>query len=188
MRHPAETDLALLAGGECGPISRFLLRRHVNACRECASKVARFQRLRADLAQIAPPELDWDLLAAEMKANIRLGIEAGECVRESAPRREWNPRIAVAFASLTFLIVAGLTMKSHVVPANPSVALQRKPVLESTVLQSTEAGLELRDGDSSITLTNRNGTIADQTVNAQGEIGARYVKDGAVVMTNVSLN
>jgi hypothetical protein len=184
MRHPADTDLALLAGGECGRISRFLLKRHVDECRECTGKVVRFERLRADLARMAAPDLDWDSLAGEMKANIRLGLEAGECVRGREPRREWNPRIAVAFASLTFLIVAGFTMRSQVVPAlHTGAAADRNPVLEST-----GAGLELRDGESSITLVNRNGAIADQTVNAQGEIGARYVKDGAVVMTNVSLD
>jgi anti-sigma factor RsiW len=190
MRHPDENELALLAGGECGRVARFLLNRHVRDCRECTAKVARFEILRADLARMAPPELDWDRLAAEMKANIRLGLEAGECVRaphlsSGGLRRQWNPRLAVAFASLTFLIAAGLTMKSHVVPAAP-VATQK--IESSPVLESSGAGVQFRDGESSITLTNRSGAIADQTVNAQGEIGARYVEHGAVTITNVSLN
>jgi hypothetical protein len=181
MRHPAETDLALVAGGDCGRVSGFLLRRHVRDCRECAGKVARLEILRSDLALMASPELDWNRLAAEMKANIRLGIEAGECVRDREPARQRNPRLTVAFASLAFLLVAGLTMKSHVVPQ--AVETARNPVLEST-----GAGLELRDGLSSITLTSREGAVADQTVNAQGEIRARYVEHGAVTITNVSLN
>jgi hypothetical protein len=72
-------------------------------------------------------------------------------------------------------------MKSHVVP--PAVQSAENPVLESS-----GAGLELRDGSSSITLTNRAGAVADQTVNAQGEIRARYVEHGAVTITDVSLD
>ena len=35
-----------------------------------------------------------------MRANIHVGLEAGECVRQAAVRRSWNPKLAVAFASL----------------------------------------------------------------------------------------
>ena len=177
--HPDETDLALLAGGECGRVSRFFLQRHVRDCRECTAKVAYFEILRADLARMAPPELDWNRLAAEMKANIRLGLEAGACVRDLEPRRQWNPRLAVAFASVVFLAGAGLTMKSRL-PQHEVVA-QATPVLESS-----GAGLELRDGASSIMLLNRSGSVADQTVSAEGEIRARRVENGTVTITNVS--
>jgi hypothetical protein len=177
--HPNETELALLAGGECGRVSRFFLQRHVRECRECTAKVAHFEILRADLARIAPPELDWNRLAAEMKANIRLGIEAGECVRDSESARGWNPRLTVAFASVLFLICAGITMKSRV--AAPEVAVSNTPVVESTV-----AGLELRTGASSITLLNRGGGApANQTVSAQG-IRATNVSNGTVTITNAS--
>jgi len=180
--HPSETDLALLAGGECSGVSRFFLQRHVRECRECTAKVAQFEILRADLARIAPPELDWNRLAAEMKANIRLGIEAGECVRDAETRHRWNPRLAMAFASLTFLICASLTMKSTVAPVQNALRTTNQPVLEST-----GAGLELRDGLSSFALLNRSGSLADQTVSAQGEIRACNVENGTVTITNVSL-
>jgi len=179
--HPKETDLALLAGGEYGRVTRFLLARHVRTCRECAARVAHFEMLRADLAGMAEPELDWNRLAAEMKANIRLGIEAGECVRDVERPRRWNPRLAVVFASLTFLIAAGLTMKSTVAPP------QAPERVVSPVLESTGAVLELRNGASSITLLNRNGSIADQTVSAEGKISARDVQSGAVTINNVYL-
>ena len=182
--HPKETDLALLAGGECGRVTQFLLGRHVRTCRECTGKVAHFEMLRADVSRMPAPELDWSRLAAEMKANIRLGIEAGECVRAMERPRRWNPRLAVAFASLTVLIAAGLVMKSGV--AAPQAA-ERAVSSTNPVLESTGAGLELRNGASSITLLNRNGSIADQTVSAEGEIGARSVKNGAVIINNVYL-
>jgi len=177
--HPGETQLALLAGGECSRVSRFFLQRHVRDCRQCTAKVANFEMLRADLARIAPPELDWNRLAAEMKANIRLGIEAGECVRLLEPARRWNPRLTVAFASLTFLIGAGLMMKSRVAP--PEVAVANTPVVESTGL-----GLELRAGASSITLlNNQGGSLANQAVSAQG-IRATNISNGTVTITNAS--
>jgi hypothetical protein len=38
--------------------------------------------MRAILPELAAtPEISWNRLAAEMKANIRLGLAAGECVR-----------------------------------------------------------------------------------------------------------
>ena len=177
--HPSETDLALLAGGECGPVTRFFLRRHVRICRECTAKVAHFEILRADLMRLSPPELDWNRLAAEMKANIRLGLEAGACVGEFESQRHWNPRLAIAFASVTFLVCAGFVMKSTL-PQHEAVA-ETSPVLEST-----GAGLEFRDGANSIMLLNRNGAVADQTVSADGEIRARRVENGTVTITNVS--
>jgi hypothetical protein len=177
--HPSEADLALLAGGECGRVSRFFLQRHVRDCRECTAKVAHFEILRTDLARMSPPDLDWSRLAAEMKANIRLGLEAGACVRDIERRHGWNPRLAVAFASVAFLICAGLTMKSRLP--------QREIVAQATpVLESTGAGLEFRDGASSIMLLNGKGLVADQTVNAEGEIRARRVENGTVTITNVS--
>lgn len=176
--HPSETQLALLAGDECSRVSRFFLRRHVRDCRECTAKVAHFEILRADLARIAPPELDWNHLAAEMKANIRLGIEAGECVRVPEPARRWNPRLTVAFASLSFLVFAGLTMKSRVAPPELAAA-------NTSVVESTGEGLELRAGASSITLLNRGGSLANQAVSAQG-IRATNISNGTVTITNAS--
>jgi hypothetical protein len=175
--HPEEADLALLAGGECGRVSRFFLQRHVRTCRECTERVARFELLREDLAQLPVPDVDWRSLEVEMKANIRLGLAAGECVRLVSPRRPWNPRLTVAFASLSFLVCAGLIMHGP----------GKRQAETAPVLESTGAGLELRDGASSITLINRPGSTTDQTVSAQGEIRARNVQGGSVTITNVSL-
>ena len=66
--HPKDADLALLAGGDCGRVTRFLVAKHVRGCRECTAKVAHFEMLRADVSRMPAPELDWSRLAAEMKA------------------------------------------------------------------------------------------------------------------------
>ena len=55
------------------------------------------------------------------------------------------------------------------------------------MLESSGTGLELRSGTSSITLLNGGGSVADQTVSAEGEIRARSVKNGAVIINDVYL-
>jgi hypothetical protein len=179
--HPSETDLALFAGGDCSRFSRFFLARHVRQCRECMDTVSRFELLRLEVRDPEPPALDWDRMAAEMRANIHLGLEAGECVRSVRAPGVWNPRLAVAFASLMLLACAGFFLKG---PTEVPVVKAAAPVLEST-----GSGLEVRTGTASMTLLNRHGAVADQTVNAQGEIRARYVDGdtGAVTINNVYL-
>ncbi len=180
--HPTESELALLASGDCGPLSRRFLSRHVRDCSECTAEVARFETLRAQAAEAPAPEMDWSRIAAEMRANINLGLEAGECVRTrgTVARVFWNPRVGVAFASLALLVSAGFLMKSPAPhPVRPS----------APVLESSGSGLELREGSSSLTILNHHGAIASQTVSAQGEIGARYIDGdtGAVTINNVYL-
>jgi hypothetical protein len=180
MKHPSEADLALFAGGESSGLSRFFVNRHVRECRECMDQVTRFELLRLELREFEPPAHDWNRLAVEMRANIHVGLEAGECVRQAAVGRSgWSPKLAVAFACLMLLVGASFLMKG---PA-PNVATDNA----AAVLESTGSGLELRHGVSSMTLLNHDGVAADQTVSAQGEIRARYVDGGAVTINNVYL-
>jgi hypothetical protein len=190
--HPSDLDLALFAGGESNGLSRFFLNRHISQCRKCLEQVTRFELLRLEMRDLEPPALDWNRLSAEMRANIHVGLEAGECVRTPAVARKWNPKLTVAFASLLLLAGANFLLKTPP-PANPLPGQQgqpyreAQPVATSAVLESTGSGLELRHGASSLTLLNHDGAAADQTVSAQGEIRARYIKAGAVTMTNVYL-
>ena len=185
MKHPSESELALFAGNEYGRISRFLLNRHVRECRECTAAVARFEMLRAEMAEAAIPDLDWSRLESEMRANIRLGIEAGECVRLAPEVRSLNPRLAIAFGCLIVLAGTGVFMK------NGSVRVERlssaSKAAAGPVLESTGDGLELRSGASSMTLMNHHGAVADQTVSAEGEIRARYVEGGSVTINSAYL-
>ena len=115
MTHPEEQDLALYATGDAGFVQKLYLTRHVHSCSECSRIVEEYRGLTAALSE---PDLDianWDALAAEMKANVRLGLEAGACVRtDAAPTASWvNPRLAVAMASLVILAGAGLILREH---------------------------------------------------------------------------
>src|SRR5215467_12432484 len=117
MKHPSQAALALQAGGDLGFISRWRVERHLAQCDQCREALEAYQVTRQilpDLAEI--PEIPWNRLAAEMKANIRLGLEAGECVRlGDPPLREtrWftGTRAAVAVASIVVLLVTGAVLE-----------------------------------------------------------------------------
>jgi anti-sigma factor RsiW len=181
VQHPSSTNLAMLAGGDCGFARALLLNRHVRQCPECSAEVTEFSALRAETADSMPAGLDWESLASEMRGNIRVGLEAGACVRQPVvARRSWSPRIAIACASLVALAGTGIFFSRHQnhLEAHSAVA----------VLQSTAQGVEVRAGSTSLELLNRKASIADQTMGAQGQIGVRYVDDtGAVTINNVYL-
>jgi anti-sigma factor RsiW len=102
-RHLAETDLALFASGDVTPWKYAAVCLHVARCEACRTRLDQYREGRQSLKQAAgemPPGLDWDRLSAEMTANIRVGLAAGECV---APRRKkpaafvgWKPVAAAA--------------------------------------------------------------------------------------------
>src|SRR5215469_12533000 len=74
MKHPSQATLALQAGGDLGFLARWRTKRHLRRCTRCREEVEAFEWARQvapDLAEI--PEIHWNRLAAEMKANIHLG-------------------------------------------------------------------------------------------------------------------
>lgn len=183
MKHLSDTDLALLASRDTGWLRRIVLQRHLRGCGECQDQVAGYQALRAERMEL--PELNWNALAAEMRANIRLGLEAGECVRELPVAGKWNPRLAIAFACLAMLVGASFLLR----PGRAVVVSETK-VYEAPRLESTNMGLELRTGsNSSLTLLNHEGSVVSQTVSAQGAIRARNIDGdtGSVTINNVYL-
>jgi hypothetical protein len=185
--HPKETELALLASGELSLPRRWQLGRHLSGCTACQTTVNNFTEIRtATLAEDLPPELtagQWEALAREMRANIRLGLEAGECVREVATTGRWNFRPALAMACLLLLLATGLALRQRKGSSTPASA---HAVPE---LASSEDGIEFRSGQTSLMLLNRGGVVADQTVSTQGEIRSRYIDgdSGAVTINNVYL-
>ena len=200
-QHPQETELALAASGDGGVWAGFRLRRHLKGCTECQLAMESFTDLRGALSADLARGPNWDERALEMRANIRLALEAGECVREPMYERgasvaapTWNPRFALALASLFLLAGAGIFLReTPTAPANSVVAATRvaSPILASAsaILASSDAGIEFRSGETSVMLLNRNGVVADQTVSTLGEIRSRYIDGdtGAVTINNVYL-
>ena len=138
----------------------------------------------------ATPEVAWNRLAAEMKANIRLGLAAGECVRaEDLPAAVAPPfagaRALVAFASVIVLVAAGLVLE------RPAEAPGAGPFQGSEV-RATANGIQVRGGGGALQILNA-GVEANEvtyTPGAQGSMRARYVdsETGYVTVTDVYAN
>lgn len=184
MRHPNQATLALHAGGDLGRWRGWITARHVAGCDRCRNEVAAFQEIRDILPELAEiPEIAWERLAAEMKANIRLGLEAGECVRNvegSARRRPLfaGTRLALAFASVIALAVITVVLE-HPPSAAPD---------DSIVAQATANGIQIDQRGQGIGLLNRGaGKDSDvmRSVSFQGSATAQYIdRDTGIVTVN----
>ena len=171
MRHPNQATLALHAGGDLAPWRRWITARHLAHCAPCREAVAGFDEMREllpDLAQL--PEISWNRLAAEVKANVRLGLEAGECVRTEMPIDRLTAlggwRVAVAFASVVMLVL-GCTVLERPGPA--------AVVQAAGSLQATENDIRVvQAGGQMLGLGNGGARKVTYTFGAQGSVGARY--------------
>jgi hypothetical protein len=184
MKHPDRPTLALHTGGDLGLFARWRTRRHLSKCGDCRDQAAAFHALRAILPELAEtPELSWNRLAAEMKANIRLGLAAGECVRAGQmPLRDTplftRARAVVAFASVVVLLFAGMVLE-HPAPGVPKY--------DGVVVQATANGIQVREGGQALRLLHSGAQNVQYSVGAQGSMRARYVdpETGYVTINNV---
>ena len=180
--HPPETSLALFASGDAGPIEQWRMQRHVEACAECRETVAKYSALRSEIAEAgAPEDVSWNKLAAEMRANIRLGLEAGECVNPPArPVRFFGARTLAACGSLAVLLIAALWLER---PA-PRVAQKQDP--DQIVLESTSSGIQVTEGGQTLGLLHGRARSVD-TFASGVAMRARYVDadTGNVTINNV---
>ncbi len=184
MSHPSDADLALYAGGDLGWFAKRRIERHISACGKCQTAAVGFSASRSEMAELGDSaSLPWNRLALEMKANIRLGLEAGECVSVKSVSRGLGPRSAVAFASLALLIGASFWLH------RPAAELRDAVVLDAVVLESTGSGIQVREGGQVLSILNSRGKDGDviRTVGAQGEMRARFVdsRTGLVTINNV---
>src|SRR5689334_15540775 len=104
-----ETNLALYAAGDLPVWQRIAAAWHVRGCEKCRGLLDAFrgdrERLRKS-ADMLPENVDWDALSAEMTANIRVGLAAGECVTPRASETvglAWL-RPAAAVAGIVMLL------------------------------------------------------------------------------------
>jgi hypothetical protein len=183
MKHPSQEILVLHAGGDLGWMARWKTAHHLAACEDCAAEVAAMSRFRETLRGLQEiPEVPWNRIGAEMRANIRLGLAAGECVRPSAEVRD-SPlftaaRATLALASVLALMVTGVMLEAP----GPRLARQNEPMVQATV-----NGIQSRSGDQAFGLMHSGASNVTYTVGAQGTLGARYTdpETGNVTMTKV---
>ena len=182
-RHPSASYLALFAGGELGRVRQWFMARHIAGCDRCRQEAAEFTALRDELQVMAEdPDISWSSMAADMRANIRLGLEAGECVTEhpAAPSGAFSLRAIVACASLAALLTVGFLIEQ---PSPRSTYPSNKP---EAVLETSGAGIQVTEGSQSMMLLNV--SSHDVQYRAGGStMGARYVNSdtGQVTINNV---
>ncbi len=189
MTHPADSRLALYAGGELGAWSRWRVGRHLASCARCRQQTAAFQAARDRLREARsdwPAGLDWNRLASEMKANIHVGMAAGECVGPVAPRParpRWQRAVILAPVALPLVAVLLFVLDLR----RPSPATDAPAWVEGTVIAVTPEGIELKQGDRMLSLRHLNVGEVDYLVNAQGTLRASYVDEetGQVTIHNV---
>ncbi|HEY1205170.1 MAG: hypothetical protein ABSH46_18730 [Bryobacteraceae bacterium] len=186
MKHPAETALALYAGGDLGWWTRLGIGRHVRQCGPCRRQVEEFrtvcEMLQAEREKL-PPNLEWSEAAAAMRANIRLGIAAGECVAEPERMRSpWRPALALP---VLLLIVAGWILQSLPPAAKRASAPERAG--GALVLDASPAGIGVeRDGRGFQLL--RPAAAESVEVSVRGDsVRSRYVdsETGQVTISHV---
>lgn len=197
-RHLAESDLALFITGDISMWKYVVVNVHTAGCEACRARIQTYRASRQRLKQAAaemPAGADWDRLAAEMTANIRVGLAAGECV---APRRRkvaslgWKP-LAIA-AGVVALLGAGWYLN---MPASDGDSLARamrslfqgggahvRPAQErGSVVEASADGVELRENGVAVSIPQAASRPVAITVSAQGSASARYVDDDTGQMT-----
>ncbi len=155
--HPSDTDLALYTGGDLGLWARLRMARHLRGCAHCQARHRENLRARSALRAMAsdlPPGLDWERLSAEMRANIHLGLAAGECVatppERTAELTGWRPAAVLAGAALV-VAVAWYANSSH--PVTPTNMVQvQQPAGQGVLLETSATGLEWKEEGHVLTL------------------------------------
>ncbi len=151
-------------------------------CAECRETVAKYSALRSEVTEAGTPEdVAWNKLAAEMRANIRLGLEAGECV--NPPARHFGffgARSLAACGSLAVLLIAALWLE------RPAPRAAQKQDADQIVLESTSSGIQVTEGGQTLGLLNGRARSVD-TFAGGVAMRARYVdaETGNVTINNV---
>lgn len=185
MRHPKEADLALYAGGEAGLWGRLRVARHLKGCPECARVVEEFRAIRewTRAGGEMPAQVDWAALAVEMKANIRVGLAAGECVApasEPARAGAWRPALVLP---VVLVMVLGWWLQSWPPPPAP---LAERRVPAGPVLRANPGGIEVEQDGRTLALLHPRATEVTFSASGQG-VRARWVDSdtGYVTISHV---
>ena len=177
-KHPDANQLALHAGGDLTGITRWRVQRHLRNCEACQEEVAAIESVRNMLPALAElPPMSWNDMAAEMTANIRLGLEAGECVRQSEPappRFVFGMRSAVAAAALAALAITAIVIeRPRLVPGiSPAPS-------ENLAVQTAPDGI----GSQQMKLMVRGTANVQMAASADGSVSARSTDPDTGVMT-----
>jgi len=187
--HPGESDLALYAAGDLRLFHQWRTDRHVRGCSQCQQTAAEYSEFRsaaasATLSGKALDNLNWNRLASEMSANIRLGLAAGECVgTRLAPRPIISgKRLVLAGGMLSALVAIGAWL------GRPDLhPVQWQKISSGTILEAADSGIQVRGMRQTLRIMNPTTRNVIYSVGAQGELRARSLdpETGNVAITHV---
>jgi hypothetical protein len=173
MGHPHDTKLALFAGGDLAALDRWLISRHVSGCSRCRDEVAGYRASSIEMLQSVtslPKDLDWQRLAAEMQANIRVGLAAGACVGSVPEARDhigW--KAALAAASIAVLVATGWLLNT---PRRGPAGVQSEIGI---VLETSASSIEIKQNGSVFSMRHPSQNGLTVSMSGQGSVGARYL-------------
>jgi hypothetical protein len=183
MRHPDANALALHAGGDLTGWNRWRVDRHLRNCETCRDEVTAIESVREMLPGLTElPQAHWESMAAEMTANIRLGLEAGECVRkpEPAPAR-YIPGIRPALAAVA---LAALAIAAVVVERPRLIPRAGQDAPESLAVQTAPDGI----GNQEMKLMYHGAQDVQVSASAAGSVAGRYTDPDTGVMTVIQID
>jgi len=133
-------------------------------------------------------------LAAEMRANIHLGLEASEAIRAYDSKQDEHRYPSLSWkAAAVGTAFAGLLMFGYWMGAmkkQEAIAVMRAP--EPVVIEASAGGVGLSDGRKTLKLTAPSETRRADLVSVStgGSAGARYIDEetGQVTVNNVYLD
>jgi len=196
MKHPSIESLALCAGGELPFFQKWATRRHVHGCDVCQSEVRAFleaSRAAAQETEVMPDGVHWESLAAEMRANIHLGLEASEAISAYKPAEppvmpslSWHTvALGGAVACVAMFLYWNAALRKQ-----EQLAALRAPA--PIVVNASMEGVEISDGARGLSLTNPKNSQSDVlvTVSTSGAAATRYVDQdsGQITVNNVYLD
>jgi hypothetical protein len=208
MNHPNQVQLALMAGNDLGPWDRWRVRRHVASCANCSSEVQALRTASEQVREVTaglPENLNWNQLAEEMAANVRVGLAAGEAIARfdkpsltGRPRRlGWNAAMVVACATVVFGAAFWINLPrpqmDHLLSALGRVRtgrigkLVQHPVgaAEDVMLSASSLSLDLSQNGRTMSLMHPHSDAVTVSVSMRGSVGVRYVDaDTGQVTTN----
>jgi hypothetical protein len=207
-KHPNQIQLALLAGGDLGLLDRWRAGRHVSGCESCANEVQSLRAAREQVREVTaelPENLNWNQLAEEMTANVRVGLAAGEAIARfdkpsltGRPRHlGWNAALVVACATVVFGAAFWINLPrpqmDHLLSAFGRIRTERIGKLvqhaavgtEDVMLEASSSSLDLSQNGRTMSLMHPHSDAVTVSVSMRGSVGVRYVDaDTGQVTTN----
>jgi len=209
MRHPADVQIALFAGGDLGRWERWRVAQHVAYCAECQHEVQVLRDAGKQLRELSgempdlPNALNWNRLAQEITGNIRVGLAAGEAIAlfdkpaPARPRLGWNAALLVLGASAIFAIAFWTSLPpqqaEHLMAALKRIRTERIGTVihsgvaapDEVVVEASAAGIQVKENGRTLSLMHPRSDGATVSVSMHGSAGVRFVDaDTGQVTTN----